>query len=107
MKSTDDTQTQLLIFMATKIMRMEAWMQQIQVRILANRAGATPEALATMEDLFSAKTATDQFDAELDGFSTQFSDCELFAREYVCLSNQNFAEAIHKAALRWAEKPNP
>jgi hypothetical protein len=107
MNPSEDTQTQLLIFMATKIMRMEAWMQHMQVRLLANRAGASPETLATMEELFSTKTASDQFDSEMDGFSAQFGDCDVFAREYVSLSNQNFIEAINKAALRLVEKPTP
>ena len=81
-------------------------MQHMQARILIKRDGVDPEVLATFDQLFSSKTASEQFVAELDGFSTQFSDCELFAREYADLSRQNHAEALNKAALRLNEKPN-
>ncbi len=106
MKSTEDTQTQLLIFLATKIMRMETWMQYMKARTLINREGVDPEVLSTFDKLYSSKTASDQFEAELDSFSIQFSDCELFAREYADLTRQNHAEALDKAVLRLDEKPN-
>lgn len=94
--SSSSTQTQLLVYIASMLLRMQAEHRQLQHRLnLAEAADASQAAI--YKKWFSTETAHRQAQLELEGFAEQFPELARFAEEYSAISDGHFAEALNEA----------
>ena len=99
--NTNDTNTQLLTYIASMVLRTHSQLRHLQARleILESADSATAEML---KECFSSKAARRLTELELEGFGEQFPDLMRFASEYSEMSETRFHEGVVEAAGSWS-----
>lgn len=97
--NTQDTQTQLLVYIASMVLRIQSQQRHLQMRLQILELSDSPT-LEFAKKCFNLENAHRLTHLELEGFGEQFPELARFAQEYSELSDACFSRGLGEAALK-------